>query len=137
MNCSYHSPHPRRRDIVGYAKEAGSGSQVIHLLARDNSSWRGERTASVRFCDKVPTLAHACRQGLVVHGLGFYPSPRGWSDVLELDVVGAIDGDTVLVDVHRESDVREDVHQWWESGDELRIACVDIADFETGDVFLR
>jgi hypothetical protein len=109
----------------------------VYLLARDNSAWRGERIASVRLGDKVPTLTHACRERLVVHGLGFYPSPRGRSDLLQANIFGTIHGNTELVDVHREPDVCEDVHQWWKRSDELRLACVDVADVETGDVLLR
>jgi hypothetical protein len=108
----------------------------MYFLARDNSAWRGERTASICLQDKIPTLAHACRQRLVVHGLRFYPFSCGRSDVLELNVVGAIDGDTVL-DVHRESDVCEDVHYWWKGCHKFCFTRVDVANVKARDVFLR
>jgi hypothetical protein len=38
--------------------------------------------------------------------------------------------------VHRKSDVREDVHQWWECCDKTRFTHVDIANAEAGDVLM-
>jgi hypothetical protein len=129
---------------VGSAKEAESGSQVVYLLARDNTAWgtwdcdQACRvvTPSGCLCNEFPTFAHACRQCLLVHRLGFHPSPCRWPNVLNVNFFSVIADYAELMDVHSKPYVSENMHQWRESSDMIRFAHVNVVNAEAGYVLL-
>lgn len=89
------------------------------------------REISHGFRDKVPAFAHARRKRLFLHRCTFHPFPRRRTRLDDLDALSIVQINLEVERMHRESDMREDVYQWWESSDLLRFAHVDIADIET------
>jgi hypothetical protein len=85
---------------------------------------------SARLCDEIPALAHARGQGLLAHRVCLNPSSCRWASVFENDVFGVIASNAKLMNVHGEPYVREDMDQWWISGEMNRFAHITLAKTE-------